>query len=182
MKTSSNSIKSTSSLSNEFKVSWKVWFDIINKSSFFVSIILFVWKQFASKNIKLNITHYSRIKMSKILKITCEHDNKCWCFLCESQITKRDNDKVKREKCSNIDSSKINNKHNEHSIMQCKQKSSISQKIIEMHNSMTYSISRKISILTHVKIHRWMYWNDCVWNFALHCWIIKSTNINTKTR
>ena len=132
------------SLQIECEALWKVWLDIVSKLSHFALAILFALRQFESKNIKLNITHYSRIKMSKVLKITSKRDNKYWYFSCESSTAKHDSDKATREKYSNIDSLRINDKYNERSIMQFKTKSKILSKRNRMRNLAIYSISQKI--------------------------------------
>ena len=128
----------------ECEAPWRVWPDIVSKSSHPALAILFALRQFEPKNIKPNITHYSRTKTSRVLKITSRRDSRYWCFSCEPPITKHDKDKTTHEKYPHIDSSRINNKHNERSIMQFKYRSEILSRKNKMRNSAMYSISLKM--------------------------------------
>ena len=126
------------------EVLWKVWLDIVSKLLHFALAILFVLRQFESRNIKSNIIYYNRIRMSKVLKITLGCGNRYWCFLCELSITRHDRGKATCGKCSSIDSSKINGKYGECSIMQFKSRSEILPMRDRMRNSVVYSILRRM--------------------------------------
>ena len=82
--------------------------------------------------------------MSKVLKITLKRDNKYWYFLYESPIAKHDKNKATREKYSSINSSKVNDKYNERSIMQFKSRFEILSIKNRMRNSAMYLISQRI--------------------------------------